>query len=34
MDEEYNGRRARETPLVLVDIVRSLMADNERLMKS
>jgi hypothetical protein len=33
-DEEYDGRRDRETPPNLMDIVRSLKADNERLIRA
>jgi hypothetical protein len=32
-DEEYDGRRARETPPDLVATIRSLKVDNERLMR-
>jgi hypothetical protein len=33
-DEESDGQRDRETPPYLMDTVRSLKADNERLMRA
>jgi len=33
-DEESDGRRDRETPPNLMDIIRSLKEDNERLIRA
>jgi hypothetical protein len=33
-DEEYDGERAKETPPDLVATIKSMKADNERLMRA